>query len=352
MYNRHVGRLFLIAVVCLVGCEFRLEPAAGQFTCPDGLCPLGFACVAGECVGGSDGDGGITRADGGPVDGDGGVPDTCGNGFLDEFEECDLGEDNGDDRRCLASCRWASCGDGKVRTGVEECEQSVSGDRCTASCLLCPPPNNVSVEDTCLSLTSPETFITNWVFGVQVANRRTVSITSDAINQAVGQVVGASGNDAPVWIGVWAPNIWSDSQPLVYTAWAAGQPTTTPGMNVALTLANNGAITWSTIDPNTVLRAVYQRVGKIYYQGDGRVFSRFFAGFDNPHAPLMCSQLAKLDSPELMTFLAARLRPDSYCAQTEAGGGCRVMYNDGTTFSQVSPDCPADGFCSPICEEE
>ncbi|MFO7181492.1 MAG: hypothetical protein DIU78_022500, partial [Pseudomonadota bacterium] len=49
------------------------------------------------------------------------APETCGNGKLEEGEECDDGNaDNGDD--CLSSCREATCGDGFVREGVEECD--------------------------------------------------------------------------------------------------------------------------------------------------------------------------------------------------------------------------------------
>ena len=43
----------------------------------------------------------------------------CGDGRLDGGEECDDGND-ADTDACLTSCRWASCGDGHVRAGVED----------------------------------------------------------------------------------------------------------------------------------------------------------------------------------------------------------------------------------------
>ncbi len=51
-----------------------------------------------------------------------GIPVTCcGNGDLDIGEECDdANADNTDD--CLTSCLWATCGDGFIQAGVEECD--------------------------------------------------------------------------------------------------------------------------------------------------------------------------------------------------------------------------------------
>jgi hypothetical protein len=60
----------------------------------------------------------------------------CGDGVIQEPEECDDGlPGNSDSGRCLRSCRWASCGDGHVRTEVEDCDPP--GDSCTASCRTC-----------------------------------------------------------------------------------------------------------------------------------------------------------------------------------------------------------------------
>jgi cysteine-rich repeat protein len=58
----------------------------------------------------------------------------CGNGRVEENEECDDGNaDDGD--ACLSSCRWASCGDGFVRRSVEECDGADAG--CSDTCLAC-----------------------------------------------------------------------------------------------------------------------------------------------------------------------------------------------------------------------
>ncbi|MEM7153124.1 MAG: DUF4215 domain-containing protein [Myxococcota bacterium] len=61
---------------------------------------------------------------------------SCGNGVLDEGEECD--DSNLDDSdECLSSCLAATCGDGFVQAGVEECDDADEdeADGCAADCV-------------------------------------------------------------------------------------------------------------------------------------------------------------------------------------------------------------------------
>lgn len=65
---------------------------------------------------------------------DGYVPETCGDGVLDEGEECDDGNSSAEDE-CLPNCRWA-CGDGVVNA-VEICDPGVPAGQegaCPSSC--------------------------------------------------------------------------------------------------------------------------------------------------------------------------------------------------------------------------
>ena len=48
----------------------------------------------------------------------------CGNGILNQGEECDAGDANSDRGACLTTCRIAVCGDGFVYTGVEQCDET------------------------------------------------------------------------------------------------------------------------------------------------------------------------------------------------------------------------------------
>ena len=75
-------------------------------------CDADLTCVGGECA---------------PVSA------SCGDGNVDEGEECDDGNASNDDG-CLATCVTASCGDGYVYVGVEDCDESGDTATCDADC--------------------------------------------------------------------------------------------------------------------------------------------------------------------------------------------------------------------------
>ena len=61
----------------------------------------------------------------------------CGDGTVDDGEECDDGDDNADDAACTLSCVAAFCGDGLVWAGNEECDDANddNADTCVEGCL-------------------------------------------------------------------------------------------------------------------------------------------------------------------------------------------------------------------------
>src|SRR5690606_14819559 len=64
----------------------------------------------------------------------------CGDGNPDTGEACDDGNQSNTDA-CLTSCAAASCGDGFLRTGVEECDDGDDNsdsepDACRMSCAV------------------------------------------------------------------------------------------------------------------------------------------------------------------------------------------------------------------------
>lgn len=91
-------------------------------------CPVGsMGC---PCTGGGACDKGLTCDDAGicgegfspPCDPSINMDDCCGDGVLDDFEECDMATGNGDSEPCTSRCRHAFCGDGVVLEGIEACD--------------------------------------------------------------------------------------------------------------------------------------------------------------------------------------------------------------------------------------
>lgn len=61
----------------------------------------------------------------------------CGNGQVEDGEDCDNGPDNADDATCTAACKMNTCGDGLVLAGVEDCdagEDNADEGACTTQC--------------------------------------------------------------------------------------------------------------------------------------------------------------------------------------------------------------------------
>ncbi|MEM9459595.1 MAG: DUF4215 domain-containing protein, partial [Myxococcota bacterium] len=100
----------------LLGACFAGDFVMGLPCQSDADCGPQLACVDGLCGGPGD------RA-------------LCGNGLLDQGEECDDGNTDEDDA-CTPMCRQPVCGDGFIAPG-EECDDgnTADGDECTADCL-------------------------------------------------------------------------------------------------------------------------------------------------------------------------------------------------------------------------
>ncbi len=66
------------------------------------------------------------------------VSNICGDGhLLEDVEECDEAEDNADNSTCTSACTVNVCGDGYLQDGVEECDEAEANSDnagCTDSC--------------------------------------------------------------------------------------------------------------------------------------------------------------------------------------------------------------------------
>lgn len=116
------GFLTCEAGTCAEGC------AVGSLGCPctQGLgCDAGLKCDdAGTCV-----DDPMLSP---PCEPGVNMDDCCGDGVLDEFEDCDKGMfENSDAGDCTTLCTAATCGDGFTWTNHEACD---GGEHCSAVC--------------------------------------------------------------------------------------------------------------------------------------------------------------------------------------------------------------------------
>ncbi len=60
---------------------------------------------------------------------------TCGDGIVDEDEQCDNGfQNNINTGSCLPNCVLPTCGDGHVQTGIEECDLGVGNSNNYSGC--------------------------------------------------------------------------------------------------------------------------------------------------------------------------------------------------------------------------
>ncbi|MBI5500079.1 MAG: hypothetical protein HY907_07530 [Deltaproteobacteria bacterium] len=151
------------------GCEPDCSwTCAADPDCDDGNpCTGAEACTDHVCVAGTpppDGDP-CTTGTGAPGACRGGLcaDAACGNALVDPGEACDDGNADNTDA-CLSDCTAAACGDGFVRTGLEDCDtdvpracattcSSTGSEACTACAWegLCTPPGEVcnAADDDC-----------------------------------------------------------------------------------------------------------------------------------------------------------------------------------------------------------
>lgn len=251
-------------------CGLALDGSA-VCSCAEGYRPEGLACVLGcdatpnltwKCDGGdlvwydgcgrrgevkeSCGPGGCTES------GECISPNTCGNGTVDEGEECDDG-DLLDTDLCPSTCRWARCGDGFVRARVEECDDQNADeqDGCTSTCVRCDQGNAQFVwtrdaggNGNCYFRVDANQTRGDASSSCASAGGNLLTITS-ALEQAA--VVTALGG-APFWMGLNDCGrtddsfVYSTGETSLYANWAAGEPATTDGSHCGVQVRADG--TW------------------------------------------------------------------------------------------------------------
>ena len=135
----------------------------------------------------------------------------CGDGNVDDGEECDAGADNGDDKACTSACKTGVCGDGLVIAGAEECDAGVdNGDdkACTAACKInvcgdglvhagveACDDGNVAADDGCSATCTSE----SCGDGVTQASEECDDANADDTDACLATCIAAKCGDAIVW---------------------------------------------------------------------------------------------------------------------------------------------------------
>ena len=206
-------------------------------TCDDGNSDDEDACLS-NCQSAVCGDDhtwdGVEQCDDGNLQpGDGCSPGcqvespTCGNGMLDPGEPCDDGNDSNDDS-CLRGCSHAVCGDGFVRTGVEECDFGVSGGgTCTRGCQICANDAKSYSRNNARCYEYHSEAVTYGTARAVCAKKNGYVWTVTAAVEANDVLSHLTAATLDSWLSLntsSVPYSWANGDSNKYQAWAAGQP--------------------------------------------------------------------------------------------------------------------------------
>jgi hypothetical protein len=298
---------------------------------------------------------------------DDGLPDPqpaaiCGNGLLEEDEECDDGDTDDDD--ACTRCRIATCGDGVVRTGVEECDHGgAPDDSCTSQCLVCADPQasstfvrsghcyNLYVDPIIRHYGGAEEYCDQQAHG-QLASLRGSGETAEVI---AGLQVPSG---MPLWIGlsdtieegVW---LWASGYaPGSFDNWAATEPSDGPGEDCVVLLDGKWHDNVCSLDRGFICER------QAWIAGQGGSAYRSIRRLDTwQDAELVCEEagahLATLTSAAEADTLSASLPP----VGTDAFIGLGELLSDGAlawvtgeavdyTKFPAAPDLDGDQFCA------
>jgi cysteine-rich repeat protein len=181
--------VFWLGGLLFAGCAgHHAPPATGGDACTSGCGgtePPHAVCGDGKIEAGEQCDDGNTESGDGCSSTCQIEPPTCGNGKVDPGEACDDGNRSNEDG-CLNTCQEASCGDGFVESGVEECDDGVNdGTACNPDCTL---PRTEPADVTCGTLAplpSGTCAVTPGTGGIVIAG----TVLTPAATYRGGQVV-------------------------------------------------------------------------------------------------------------------------------------------------------------------
>jgi cysteine-rich repeat protein len=274
---------------------------------------------------------------------------SCGDGQLNTDEACDDGNKSDTDS-CLTGCSWATCGDGRVRSGVEECDDGniTAGDGCTRGCLLCGDHEGSffrAGNAHCYSLHNEAVSEQQARSTCQNEGGDLWTVTSEAEGLDVTSKLSLSGS---YWLGLLTSNgtnSWVSGEGTKYTAFAAGQPN--PAFRcVTLQVAGTGSAWSSEACPNK-LGFVCERAPAFQYPADHHAYKLHTAALDAPAARATCiaegGHLAALETDAERLFVGKNVGITAWVDATDAAAEGRFIWPSGepvdrATFAAGQPD--------------
>jgi cysteine-rich repeat protein len=259
---------------------------------------------------------------------------TCGDGKLDEGEACDDGNTDKIDA-CLNGCSWATCGDGVVRRGVEECDDGGAKGSCTRGCMLCaqiPGAFYRGVNAHCYTLHTDAVAQDQARKLCQQEGGDLWTVTSLAEATEVADKLALGGR---YWLGMTRNNgniAWVTGESTMYTSFAAGEPN---GTERCVTF--DGSTTpgqWSTDACPATLPFVCERSTAFVSPTDHHAYKLYTGALPADAAAARCSadggHLATLETDSERVFVGKNVSLAAWVGATDSDREGNFVWSTGT----------------------
>ena len=299
---------------------------------------------------------------------------SCGDGTLDSDEACDDGNKSETDS-CLSSCSWAACGDGRVRTGVEECDVADinNTETCTKGCMLCGATKDSffrAGNAHCYTLHAEATTEQQARITCQSEGGDLWTVTSQLEGSDVIDKLQLSG---PYWLGLLTTNMgdgWVSGEGTKYTSFAPGEPSDPALRCVALDAETTGSA-WSSEGCTSKLSFVCERSPAFVYPIDHHTYRLHTGALSAEAARTRCTQdgghLAALETDAERLFVGKNVGVAAWLDATDSAVESQFVWPNGAPVdpmafaigqpddSNASQGClmlnPGDKFADAVCSE-
>jgi hypothetical protein len=308
-------------LVLAAGCGISVDASIVRLSCADGRCPSGYNCDEGFCI----------RV---------GSTTSCGDGVVDQLAAEDCDPPDGEGGACTSKCRFARCGDGEVRTGIEDCEPALDTD-CPESCTFCA---GVEAAGHCFIAQGAATLSGAIDLCEDIPGAHLLTVDSEDENQ-----VGRSQGE-PAWLWLESATRWHTGADVSFASWAGGEPSY-QGADFAADVGTDGL--WRTFGHTGEERQVVCELEGWFFRPEdnhGYIIDWRMQGFvlANSKCPDLGGERAIVETNPERVFLAATL-PEGKYHVTTADGGCELLVvYDGMIIVEVDQCAVTDART--LCE--